>query len=106
MATKRQLSFQKMEILFLLRGVLVKICFSGFLLGVLFAAVSLWLPKGREHSLTAFAAAMLSGIFPLVSDSYDMLKDALFGGLCLQTNDPFTQTLGIFSWVYLLLGCC
>ena len=31
-----------------------------------------------------------------------MLKDMLFGGLCLQTDDPFTQTLGTFSWVYLL----
>ena len=56
-----------------------------------------WLPRGREHSRTAFAAAMLSGIFPLLSDEYDMLKDALFGGLCLQTDDQFTKALGIFS---------
>ena len=61
------------------------------------------LQKGRRYPLKTFAVATISGVWPVLSDSYDTMKDTLFGGLCLQSTSRLTTALGLWTWIYLLL---
>ncbi|CAE7253277.1 NLRC3 [Symbiodinium natans] len=61
------------------------------------------LESGRGYPPTAFAEAMFSGVCPFVSDSFDTLKDVLFGGLCLQSTKVGLHVVGWLSWVYLII---
>ena len=63
--------------------------------------IMLTLEPGRGYVPTAFGEAMLGGMFPFVSDSFDTLKDVLFGGLCFQSTKTGLHVLGVFSWAYL-----
>ena len=67
------------------------------------ACVAAWqLCEGRQYDMTAFAEGTVTGMLPFMSDSFDTLKDSLFGGLCLQSKKGLTLALGVLSWVYLL----
>ncbi|CAE7439040.1 NLRC3 [Symbiodinium natans] len=82
---------------------------SWMLLQAVVLAVTL--QTGRGYSITAFAEAMFTGLCPFVSDSFDSLKDIIFGGLCLQSAHVGLHVVGWASWVYLLafhvyLICC
>ena len=81
---------------------------------ILLSAACLWmlaqasvaafvLEPGRGYPPTAFAEAMFSGVCPFVSDSFDTLKDVLFGGLCLQSTKVGLHVVGWLSWVYLII---
>ncbi|CAE7266175.1 NLRC3 [Symbiodinium natans] len=81
---------------------------------ILLSAACLWmlaqasvaafvLEPGRGYAQTAFAEAMFSGVCPFVSDSFDTLKDVLFGGLCLQSTKVGLHVVGWLSWVYLII---
>ena len=63
--------------------------------------IVLTLEPGRAYVSTAFGEAMLGGMFPFVADSFDTLKDVLFGGLCFQSSKTGLHVLGVFSWAYL-----
>ncbi|CAE7562087.1 Rnh1 [Symbiodinium sp. CCMP2456] len=65
--------------------------------------VVLTLQPGRGYTPAAFAEAMLSGMFPFVADSFDTLKDVIFGGLCFKSTSTGLHVLGVLSWVYLYL---
>ena len=65
--------------------------------------IVLTLEPGRGYTRTAFGEAMLGGMFPFVADSFDTLKDVLFGGFCFQSTKVGLHVLGVFSWVYLYL---
>ena len=65
--------------------------------------IVLTLEPGRGYLPTAFGEAMLGGMFPFVADSFDTLKDVLFGGLCFQSSKTGLHVLGVFSWAYLYL---
>ena len=56
----------------------------------------------RCYGIGAFAEGAVNGMLPFISDSFDTLKDSLFGGLCLQSPYAVTQALGVISWIYLL----
>ena len=67
------------------------------------ACVAAWqLHAGRQFGMTAFAEGTVTGMLPFMSDTFDTLKDSLFGGLCLQSQQGLTQALGVLSWLYLL----
>lgn len=59
------------------------------------------LPVGKTFPLTAFCVACVSGVFPVLSDAYDTLKDVMFGGICLSTDHYLLRMVGVLSWVYL-----
>ena len=65
--------------------------------------LAIQLEPGRGYSWTSFGEAMLSGIAPFVADSFDTLKDTLFGGLCFTSNKGGLHVLGGISWAYLFL---
>ena len=65
------------------------------------AAVSS-LPKGSYFKLTSFAEATALSMAPLLSDAYDTLKDAVFGALCLESNQVGIQCMGVLAWIYLV----
>ncbi|CAE7311617.1 NLRC3 [Symbiodinium natans] len=60
------------------------------------------LETGRGYATTAFAEAMLAGVCPVIADSFDTLKDTIFGGLCLKSSHVALQVVGILSWAYLV----
>ena len=74
-------------------------CWMVFQAGVL----AVQLEPGRGYSWTSFGEAMLSGITPFVADSFDTLKDTMFGGLCFLSDKSGLHVLGGISWAYLLL---
>ena len=51
------------------------------------AVLARTLPTGRGYAKTAFAEAMLGGIMPFIADSFDTLKDTMFGALCLGSSN-------------------
>ncbi|CAE7311674.1 NLRC3 [Symbiodinium natans] len=59
------------------------------------------LETGRGYGAGAFAEAMLGGVCPFIADSFDTLKDTMFGGLCLKSSHVFLNVVGICSWMYL-----
>ncbi|CAE7370100.1 NLRC3 [Symbiodinium natans] len=59
------------------------------------------LETGRGYGTGAFAEAMLGGVCPFIADSFDTLKDSMFGGLCLKSSHVFLNVVGICSWMYL-----
>ncbi|CAE7311634.1 NLRC3 [Symbiodinium natans] len=59
------------------------------------------LETGRGYGTGAFAEAMLGGVCPFIADSFDTLKDTMFGGLCLKSSHVFLNVVGICSWMYL-----
>ena len=61
------------------------------------------LEPGRGYSFTSFGEAMLGGIAPFVADSFDTLKDTLFGGFCFLSDNSGLHVLGGISWAYLAL---
>ena len=61
------------------------------------------LEPGRGYSFTSFGEAMLGGIAPFVADSFDTLKDTLFGGFCFLSEKSGLHVLGGISWAYLAL---
>ena len=65
-------------------------------------ACARFLPKGRVYPLKTFAVATISGVWPILSDAYDTLKDAQFGGLCVQSSSGFTVAMGVWTWLYLI----
>ena len=67
------------------------------------AVTVLTLEPGRGYTRTAFGEAMLSGMLPFVADSFDTLKDVLFGGFCFKSTKTGLHVLGVFSWAYLHL---
>lgn len=60
------------------------------------------LPRGSYFKLTSFAQAAALSMAPLLSDSYDTLKDAVFGALCLQSDRVGIQCMGVLAWIYLV----
>ena len=61
------------------------------------------LEPGRGYSFTSFGEAMLGGIAPFIADSFDTLKDTLFGGFCFLSEKSGLHVLGGISWAYLVL---
>ena len=61
------------------------------------------LEPGRGYSFTSFGEAMLGGIAPFIADSFDTLKDTLFGGFCFLSEKSGLHVLGGISWAYLAL---
>eukprot|EP00435_Cladocopium_sp_Y103_P074507 s374_g49.t1 len=61
-----------------------------------------WLKPGDRFDATAFAMASFSSMAPFVSDQFDTLKDVIFGGLCLQSQQFSMKIVGVLSWSYLL----
>ena len=61
------------------------------------------LEPGRGYSFTSFGDAMLGGIAPFIADSFDTLKDTLFGGFCFLSDNSGLHVLGGISWAYLVL---
>ena len=61
------------------------------------------LEPGRGYSFTSFGEAMLGGIAPFIADSFDTLKDTLFGGFCFLSDNSGLHVLGGISWAYLAL---
>ncbi|CAE7571916.1 NOD2 [Symbiodinium sp. CCMP2592] len=67
------------------------------------ACMAAWqLPERRQYGVTAFTEGTVTGMLPFLSDSFDTLKDSLFGGLCLQSQSGLTQALGVVAWLYLI----
>eukprot|EP00435_Cladocopium_sp_Y103_P054347 s677_g17.t1 len=62
-----------------------------------------WLKGGDRFDATAFVMASFSSMAPFISDQYDTLKDVIFGGLCLQSEHSMMKTVGVLSWLYLLV---
>ena len=61
------------------------------------------LEPGRGYAFTSFGEAMLGGIAPFIADSFDTLKDTLFGGFCFLSEKSGLHVLGGISWAYLAL---
>ena len=68
-----------------------------------FLAVIFRATAGKKYGFTAFGMAALAAVAPFISDPFDTLKDAVFGGLCLADDNMLVKLLGVFSWIWLLL---
>ena len=69
--------------------------------------LAIQLEPGRGYSRTSFGEAMLSGIAPFITDSFDTLRDTVFGGLCFTSKKGGLHVLGGISWAYLFVfHCC
>eukprot|EP00438_Fugacium_kawagutii_P021765 Skav204660 [mRNA] locus=scaffold949:269704:285633:- [translate_table: standard] len=55
----------------------------------------------RTFAATAFFEGSISATWPVISDTYDTLKDVLVGALCVHSDSMLLKVLGITSWVYL-----
>eukprot|EP00438_Fugacium_kawagutii_P027138 Skav222437 [mRNA] locus=scaffold1766:14219:16060:+ [translate_table: standard] len=55
----------------------------------------------RTFAATAFFEGTISATWPVISDTYDTLKDVLVGALCVQSDNMILKILGITSWVFL-----
>eukprot|EP00438_Fugacium_kawagutii_P013874 Skav219713 [mRNA] locus=scaffold301:7199:13358:+ [translate_table: standard] len=77
-------------------------CMAGifFLVQALFAV--LWLPAGHTFAVFAFAEAAFTGLFPVISDLFDTLKDTIFAALCFQSKHVALRIMGVASWLYLI----
>eukprot|EP00441_Pelagodinium_beii_P038885 CAMPEP_0197643866 /NCGR_PEP_ID=MMETSP1338-20131121/17033_1 /TAXON_ID=43686 ORGANISM="Pelagodinium beii, Strain RCC1491" /NCGR_SAMPLE_ID=MMETSP1338 /ASSEMBLY_ACC=CAM_ASM_000754 /LENGTH=437 /DNA_ID=CAMNT_0043217165 /DNA_START=28 /DNA_END=1341 /DNA_ORIENTATION=+ len=64
------------------------------------------LPNTKHYAVTAFAVASVSGMMPLLSDSYDTLKDVIFATLCLESDQAILKILGICCLLWLLAVHC
>eukprot|EP00438_Fugacium_kawagutii_P015060 Skav200427 [mRNA] locus=scaffold578:19823:22261:- [translate_table: standard] len=71
-----------------------------FLVQAVFAV--LWLPAGHTFAVSAFAEAAFTGLFPVISDLFDTLKDTIFAALCFQSRHIALQIMGVASWIYLI----
>ena len=60
-------------------------------------------PAGEQLSWTAFAEASFSGMAPIFSDQYDMLKDMMFSFLCFESEQMSVKLLGVSSVSYLVM---
>lgn len=60
------------------------------------------LPAGRHYGMLSFTEAMISGVCPFVSDSFDTMKDILFAFLCFAAEDAFVQALGALTLIWLV----
>jgi len=67
------------------------------------AAVLVATTTNEDYSVSAFLEASVFGTGPLFADSFDTLKDAMFGGLCWQSSRSELKIIGIVSWAYLAL---
>ena len=56
-----------------------------------------------EYSGTVFGEASIFALVPFIADPADTLKDAIFGGLFLLSEEPLLHVLGVFSWIYILV---
>ncbi|CAK9031531.1 unnamed protein product [Durusdinium trenchii] len=52
--------------------------------------------------MVSFTEAMISGVCPFVSDSFDTMKDILFAFLCFAAEDAFVQALGALTLLWLV----
>ena len=82
---------------------LVLIFLSVLLLVQALMAVVVRADAQHKYGWTAFGMGTLSTMVPLLSDPFDTLKDAIFGGLCLTSDLIVVQALGVFSWVWLFI---
>lgn len=57
---------------------------------------------GRVFALTAFVQGTVTGMWPFISDSYDMLKDVIFCALCWSSASIALNALGVLAFVYLI----
>eukprot|EP00435_Cladocopium_sp_Y103_P061697 s677_g23.t1 len=81
---------------------LVLFCCAGASLLVQAVLAVTWLKAGDSFDWTAFAVASFSSMAPVISDQCDTLKDIIFGGFCLQSQNFFMKMVGVLSWSYLL----
>ena len=63
------------------------------------AVLARTLPTGRGYANTAFLEAMLGGIMPFMADSFDTLKDTMFGVLCLASQNLCSRTTTFYIFM-------
>ena len=56
-----------------------------------------------DYSWTVFGEATILALVPFIADPADTLKDVIFGGLCLLSEEPLLHVLGVVSWIYILV---
>ena len=63
------------------------------------AVLAKTLPTGRGYGNTAFLEAMLGGIMPFIADSFDTLKDTMFGVLCLASQNLCSRSTTFYIFL-------
>ncbi|CAE7217163.1 NLRC3 [Symbiodinium natans] len=56
----------------------------------------------KKYPKMGFVVASLTGTMPAMADGFDTLRDIVFGGLCLHSDNGWTQAIGVVAWVYVL----
>jgi len=72
-------------------------------LWLLTQAVIVVTTTNKQYGCSSFLEASISGTAPFVADSFDTLKDTMFGGLCMQSSSLALKCVGVASLAYLAL---
>ena len=66
------------------------------------AAAMAKLPATEHFETSTFMLGTIAAMMPFLADSFDMLKDVVFAGLCLMSGHWEVKVMGILSWAWLV----